>query len=247
MDFTLHEVVSSDEFPAVIDCQNEAYRIPYNAFATMYTPQGLAPTATRNAMIQNQWDQHMTEPGGHWLKVVDPETGIVAGAALWHIYETDPFTGAQEPLDAVWWPEGDQRKLVNMLFEQFYGPRRTIMRRPCLLLENCFVRPGYRRRGVGNMLVQWGTKKADEMHVEAFVEATDDGRPLYARHGFHYTNPIVLDAKKVDEPSEQRRALAKELRLPMVVHAMWRAIGGNTIDGERAIPCGDASVLQQEA
>ena len=97
------------------------------------------------------------------------------------------------------------------------------------------MRPGYRRRGVGNMLVEWGTKKADEMHVEAFVEATDDGRPLYARHGFHYTDPIVLDAK-VDEPSEECKALEEELRLPIVIHAMWRPVGGKFTDGETAIP-----------
>ena len=86
------------------------------------------------------------------------------------------------------------------------------------------------------MLVEWGTKKADEMHLEAFVEATNDGRPLYARHGFHFMNLLLLDAKMVDEPSEQWKSLAKELQLPMVVHVMWRPIGGKFIDGETVIP-----------
>ncbi|MCJ1421309.1 hypothetical protein MMC32_007672 [Xylographa parallela] len=237
MGLTLHEVLSSEEFAAVVDCEREAFKTPFNAMDTMYTPQGLDPTATRDALIKNQWDQHTNTPGSHWIKIVDSETGLVAGGAAWHIYETDPFAGTEEHgVDAVWWPEGDQRKLINSLFEQFLTPRKTTMRRPCLLLEICFVRPGYRRRGVGNMLVEWGTKKADEMHLEAFVEATNDGRPLYARHGFHFMNLLLLDAKMVDEPSEQWKSLAKELQLPMVVHVMWRPIGGKFIDGETVIP-----------
>ena len=108
MSLTLHVDISSEEFPAVVDCERESYKTPYNAFDTMYTPQGLDPVATRDALIKNQWDQHMNNPGGHWLKVVVSKTGIVAGAALWHIYEADPFAGPEGPrFDAVWWPEGD--------------------------------------------------------------------------------------------------------------------------------------------
>ncbi|MCJ1398984.1 hypothetical protein MMC11_002186 [Xylographa trunciseda] len=222
MGLTLHEVVSSEEFPAVVDCEREAYKTPFNAFDILYTPQGLDPIATRDAVIKEQWASHAKSPTSHWLKVVDSDTGNVAGAAQWHIHETDPFARPEDHhLDAVWWPEGE----------------RSTMRRPCLekALAICFVRPGYRRRGIGNMLVEWGTKKADKLHVEAFVEATDDGRPLYARHGFHFMNLIVLDGK-IDEPSEQWKALAKELRLPIVVHAMWRPIGGKFVDGETVIP-----------
>jgi len=236
MGLTLHEIVSSEEFPATVDCERESFGTPFNAFDILYTPQGLDPTATRDAVIKNQWDSHTNNSVSHWLKVVDSETGIVVGAAQWYVHEKDPFAGPEDHrVDAIWWPEGDQRKLVNMLFEQFLGPRELTMRRPCLLLQICCVRPEYRRRGIGNTLVEWGTKKADEMRVEAFVEATEDGRPLYARHGFHYMNAIVLDAK-VDEPSEQWKALGKRLRLPIVLHAMWRPIGGRFVDGETVVP-----------
>ncbi|MCJ1393927.1 hypothetical protein MMC18_007473 [Xylographa bjoerkii] len=236
MGFTLHEITSSEEFPAVVDCERAAYKTPFNAFDIIYTPQGLNPAATRDATIKIQWDSHTTNPASHWLKVVDSETGHIAGAALWYIFETDPLAGPDDHrMDAVWWPEGDQRKLINMLFEQFLGPREITMRRPCLLLQICFVHPDYRRRGVGNMLLEWGTKKADERNVEAFVEATDDGKPLYARHGFHFMNPIVMDAK-VDEPSEQWKALGKQLCLPIVVYFMWRPIGGKFVEGETVIP-----------
>ena len=108
MGFTLQEVISFDEFPAVIDAQREAFKTPFNAMDTMYTPQGLDPTATRHAIIKNQWDQHMKNPGGYWIKVVDSETGKVAGGALWHIYETDPFAGPEvHRVDASWWPQGE--------------------------------------------------------------------------------------------------------------------------------------------
>ena len=108
MGLTLHEVLSSEEFAAVVDCEREAFKTPFNAMDTMYTPQGLDPTATRDALIKNQWDQHTNTPGSHWIKIVDSETGLVAGGAAWHIYETDPFAGTEEHgVDAVWWPEGE--------------------------------------------------------------------------------------------------------------------------------------------
>jgi hypothetical protein len=34
------------------------------------------------------------------------------------------------------------------------------------------------------LLVNWGCERADEMDVEAYLEATPMGRPLYERYGF---------------------------------------------------------------
>ena len=107
MGFILHEVTSSEEMSAIIDCQREAFKFPFNPFLVMFTPQGLDPTATRTAMIKNQWDTHINELASHWLKVVDLETGNIVGAAQWHVHETDPFSGPDEHrINAVWWPEG---------------------------------------------------------------------------------------------------------------------------------------------
>lgn len=98
----------------------------------------------------------------------------------------------------------------------------------------CFVHPDHRRRGVGNLLVGWGIKKADEMGVESFVESTVNGEPLYKRHGFANMNDFNLKPSHPN-PGEEWKRLEKELG-PMHGYFMWRPIGGKYEEGTTIIP-----------
>lgn len=44
--------------------------------------------------------------------------------------------------------------------------------------------PAHERKGAGKMLLEWGCKKADEQGLDAYLDATPIGRPLYQRYGF---------------------------------------------------------------
>ena len=46
------------------------------------------------------------------------------------------------------------------------------------------------------MLVRWGCERADETGVEAFLEASVMGAPMYARHGFQPVKEVDLDLRK---------------------------------------------------
>ena len=85
-----------------------------------------------------------------------------------------------------------------------------------------------------SMELDWGTKRADEMGVEAFVESTELAKPLYVKHGF-----VLIDYRtlKPTDPnsSEEWRRLEREL-LPMNYHFMWRPIGGRYENGRTVIP-----------
>jgi hypothetical protein len=41
-------------------------------------------------------------------------------------------------------------------------------------------------------MMAWGTRKADEMSLEAWLDATEHGVPLYKKHGFEVVleNPL---------------------------------------------------------
>ena len=57
-------------------------------------------------------------------------------------------------------------------------------------LDTVATHPDYQRRGCGSMLVKWGCDLADAEGVSAYVDASKDGAPLYAKHGFvDYSNP----------------------------------------------------------
>ena len=60
------------------------------------------------------------------------------------------------------------------------------------VLDICFCNPTHHRRGAGTQLVQWGVKRADEMGVHAFVDASLTGRRLYEQNGFRVTEHIRL-------------------------------------------------------
>ena len=84
--------------------------------------------------------------------------------------------------------------------------------------EHMLHHPDYRRFGAGDLVVQWGTNRAHEMGVEAFVESTELAKPLYAKHGF-----VLIDnreLKPIDpSPSEEWKRLEREL-LPLSYYFM---------------------------
>lgn len=73
--------------------------------------------------------------------------------------------------------------------------------------------------------MEWGTRKADELGLESFVESTEHGRGLYEAHGFKVFDEFNLDAS-TDAPDEEFTRISKELGLPLHGWYMWRPKGG---------------------
>lgn len=72
------------------------------------------------------------------------------------------------------------------------------------------------------------------MGVEAFIESTDDGMPLYAKHGFEVMNEFNLNPV-VPDPSNEWKRLQEGI-LPLHGYFMWRPVGGKYVDGKTIIP-----------
>ncbi|MCJ1261563.1 hypothetical protein MMC22_001428 [Lobaria immixta] len=239
MPLELQEATSDADFDELVPLQWISYEQPFNPFVILICPtRGTGPTARAESMQESkerqlQW--HKADPSSHWLKVVDSDTGKVIGGAEWKVHESDPYAKPPEqPFTAYWWEEGEKRQFVDAALDQWMAPRMERMRKPHLLLNSCFVHPDHRRRGVGSLLVEWGTKKADEMGVEMFVESTVQGEPLYKRHGFANMNDFNLKPSNPN-PGEEWKRLEKELG-PMHGYFMWRPIGGKYEEGTTIIP-----------
>ena len=72
--------------------------------------------------------------------------------------------------------------------------------------------PKYQRRGAGNLLVEWGAKRADEDGLMAYLEATDEGRQLYERHGFRFVKDrfyFARDFGRDDEAMEHHSCMLR--------------------------------------
>lgn len=136
MPLTLSSVTSPTEWPAIIACERTAYETPFNAFFIIFCPVSTSPSGRAAALAEcteRQRSWHDADPDSHWLKVTDTESGEVAGAAQWKIFEDDPYSRKeQKAMSAYWYPEGELRDLADELARQWFGPRRVKMRRPHL-------------------------------------------------------------------------------------------------------------------
>ncbi|KAH8820565.1 acyl-CoA N-acyltransferase [Xylogone sp. PMI_703] len=158
-----------------------------------------------------------------WIKAVDTKTGKIVGASKWMIFHaaaseseeekregkkrwSDPgFTvGWLEPAIPLGGPEGikglsgmtgvDDQAYVDWIMNEVTRRRRERIQGPAVLLDFCFCDPAYQRRGIGQLLVSYGIKRADEMGVEAHVEASPLGRRLYQLCGFRLVENVLIDA-----------------------------------------------------
>lgn len=60
-------------------------------------------------------------------------------------------------------------------------------------LDILTVDPAHQRKKVGDALVRWGTKRADELGFEAVVESSPFGKGLYQKHGFVWVKDVNFE------------------------------------------------------
>ncbi|KAM5434744.1 hypothetical protein MferCBS31731_006516 [Microsporum ferrugineum] len=199
MTLSVHPATAED-IPRILDIQSASLKQSgfFRACGEISNPGGFQahdqkyPEPLRRELQTKRFIYLMqNDPGFHLLKCVD-ETGEILAFAKWNIY-----VGGPEALER--WreqvktgedmivPEGANvegyRYCMGKLFENrklFFGEEGK---------ENCVLAllatdPAHERRGAGTLLVNWGCDIADKHGVEAYLEASQKGYPVYARRGF---------------------------------------------------------------
>lgn len=82
--------------------------------------------------------------------------------------------------------------------------------------------------------MKWGTKKADEMGVEMWLDATIYGVPVYKKYGFVVVHENSLNPT-TENPSDEWKELNERLG-SMILWQMWRPIGGGYVEGKTVRP-----------
>ncbi|KAF4552486.1 Hypothetical protein D9617_10g074680 [Elsinoe fawcettii] len=85
---------------------------------------------------------------------------------------------------------------------QFKGKLDNIAGMPYLYLKSICTHPDHQRKGIGKVMMRWGLKKADELDVPIYLEASPAGRRLYEQSGFVSRGYLDWDASKFDGINE---------------------------------------------
>lgn len=132
---------SDDDFYDMMPALWEAFENPFNSFLRIVFYLGSTEERTQaiEAAADGTLSIHKATPGSNWLKVVDSTSGYLIGAANWILYESNPYDSPQEPIVAVWWPEGDGRDYATNYLQQVSAHKRRFFNRPHVC--KYFVRP----------------------------------------------------------------------------------------------------------
>jgi GNAT superfamily N-acetyltransferase len=160
---------------------------------------------TLDSVIEHTRDDIINK-GVMYMKCVDTTTGVVVAGAKWRymgLLNPDgtpaprPLEDVKKDLEVLEPYEESDPVLFKTIFTLFAANKLEIMgTRPYYVLDTLVTLPDHHRRGAGGMLVKWGCEKADELGVEAFLEASLMGQPLYARYGFEPVKEAGIDLRE---------------------------------------------------
>lgn len=129
----LQEIDPEADFCAISRCLFESHEDPPQKFFHLWFPiHGNDEQARENAIEEGaarlkSW--HRDDPSSNWRKVVDTESGKVAGAALWKIYNENPFA-VPDDLEVTWFPAGGARDFVEHMITDYDAPRAQAAQKP---------------------------------------------------------------------------------------------------------------------
>lgn len=155
--------------------------------------------------VAHETREGIINKGYLFLKCVDTSTGEMIAGARWR-YVKPKTEGATErtceEVEAAFqeslepYDETEPEMLIALLDLFNVNKRQALGIRPYYCLDTLVTLPQHERRGAGGMLVRWGCEKADEAGVQAYLEASPIGAPMYARHGFVAMPEIELDLRR---------------------------------------------------
>lgn len=127
----------------------------------------------------------------------DPSTGreTLVGLAYWWINTRERTVEEYSQPDylrsASWVANvADREKAVAFCKPFLDGRNKWMGGRPHALLMYMCVSPEWRRRGISTICVQWGLDQCQRLGIPAFLEASEEGAPVYERLGFELVEPL---------------------------------------------------------
>lgn len=133
MPLELQETNTETDFPALARCLFDTYEDPPQKFFHVFFPIHGSDDEAREAATDEAAtrlkDWHTHNPSRYWQKVVDTDTGKIAGGALWNIHRENPFTKTAHS-EVTWFPYDGSRAFVKQALESYGEPRARVAQKP---------------------------------------------------------------------------------------------------------------------
>ncbi|KAE8347065.1 hypothetical protein BDV24DRAFT_122736 [Aspergillus arachidicola] len=144
------------------------------------------------------------DPKYHLLVATDSATGRVVAFMRVVIplhYQQDSHSLTELSDDAnkmaarpdEYLPEGINKRVYACYLDMLKSSRERYLGEDDMILDFLATDPEYQGRGIGSQMLKWATQKADSLNARMFLEATEEGYPLYKKYGWNTQEEVVLD------------------------------------------------------
>ncbi|THW17963.1 hypothetical protein D6C78_03344 [Aureobasidium pullulans] len=181
--FILTRAHTSNDFDSIVALEFKTFTDPHlrEIFMGPDTPDG-------HAYLSSFYQKTLhTNASDVWVKVEEKKTGKIVGASNWrvHMGSVPKHELAEEDLGWAWLEcDGEKLNKVKGVITGIMGARKRLFTEPYCQLHICFTDPDYQRRGIGSMMLQWGSDLADQLFLPSWVEASPAGNFLYRKFGY---------------------------------------------------------------
>ncbi|KAL4999480.1 acyl-CoA N-acyltransferase [Aspergillus recurvatus] len=169
-----------------------------------------------DAMVAQREASFNSNPHAKSFKAVDSATGKLVGLTRWAVYAEDQAVdkSIEEVVEARLGSDipGRRDEVAKEIYTEIevgkrellgVGPlvsnEKGIMLRKRVELEGIFVHPDYQGKGIAKRLLAWGIAEAERLGVDVYLEATEEGRPVYARMAFQVLKEVKIVCEGVGE------------------------------------------------
>lgn len=182
MPLVVRSMLEADIVPAMT-AQYRAFRLSDGG--KLLSPAPEPPSEFLSGSKDSRLEAMKTNKNAHFMVVEDTDDSTVIASAHWDIYPDGVSAERLEELCSKPDPPSDTNQAFwRDFFGHFADSRRALGTRPIAILFTLTTAPDQQRRGAAKLLLKKFLEEVDEAGVEAYLEASMAGRPLYATFGF---------------------------------------------------------------
>ncbi|RAL09784.1 GNAT family N-acetyltransferase [Aspergillus homomorphus CBS 101889] len=155
----------------------------------------------------------LLDPTTHVLVAEHPSTGRIVGYARWTLPSSSTSTSCSSTVPTTHpripaiseeaqrmasrsselFPSGGNRAAYDSFYEGLERGKKRYLSEGDFVLELLATLPEEQGKGVASGLLRWGLERADAVNARVYLEATEEGYPIYRKYGWRDLGEFRMD------------------------------------------------------